>query len=233
MKTETETETNTTTIPSTTVTINTINTVKQFYDANATAFSKTRNFPWPSTSTFLHSLPIGSYVLDVGCGNGRNMFERKDIHMTGLELSTELCKVVQSRGGNVVHGSMTSIPFPNQTFDVVMAIASYHHLSTDQERTQAIREFYRVLRPNGILYLHVWAMEQPSYSRRKFTKRDEIVPWKNNDGEMFYRYYHIYREGDLEKEITQIATCLKHHIQCERIEYDEGNWIGVFRKCYE
>lgn len=204
-------------------------TVRLFYEENAEAFSKTRNFPWPNTRTFLSSLPSHTRILDVGCGNGRNMFYRNDIQVVGIELSHKLCEIVRQRGGSVVNGSMTSIPFHANTFDAVMAIASYHHLYHSQDRKQAILEMSRVLKPNGLLNIHVWAMEQPPRSKRRFTQSNEIVSWKNKDGKQFDRYYHIYRKGELEREILEYSGNM---LELESMDYEEGNWIGIFRKIY-
>lgn len=206
--------------------VNRVNNVEDFYNQNAEVFSRTRNAPWPSTADFIHSLERNTHVLDVGCGNGRNLFIRDDINMVGLELSIELCKISCRRGGHVVHSSMTNIPFRSNSFDVVMAIASYHHLSQN-DREKTIQEFIRVLCPGGILYIHVWAMEQPEKSRRRFKHRDEIVPWINQSGEKFIRYYRIYKEGDLEQEVRKFSN---NQLQLERMIYDNGNWIGIFRK---
>jgi tRNA (uracil-5-)-methyltransferase TRM9 len=203
-----------------------IDTVKEFYDVNGEEFSKTRNAPWPITRQFIESLPPAIRVLDVGCGNGRNMFVRDDLVMTGLELSKTLCEIARERGALVLHGSMTDIPFFDNTFDVIMAIASYHHLSTDYDRQQTIYEFMRVLKSNGFVYIHVWAMEQPKRSKRRFTKRDEIVPWVNMDGRMFMRYYRIYKEGDLQEEIERLSS---GKLACVSMNYQEGNWIGLFQ----
>lgn len=203
-----------------------VDTVCDMYNANAHAFSRTRHTPWPITRDFLLSLPSGIRVLDLGCGNGRNMFVRNDLVMTGLELSSALCEIARDKGALVLHGTMTSIPFFADTFEVIMAVASYHHLSTDKEREQTIQECVRVLKPDGLVYIHVWAMEQPVSSKRRFTQRDQLVPWKHEDGRVFPRYYRIYRKGDLQEEVERFSL---GSLECISMQYQEGNWIGVFR----
>ena len=85
---------------------------------------------------------------------------------------------------------------------------------------------YRLLKPEGKIFIQVWAMEQPINSRRKFTSRDEMVPWKNKDGTILQRYYHIYPKGELEKEIK----ILEPRFNIDMIKYEEGNWINVLSK---
>jgi alkylated DNA repair protein alkB family protein 8 len=43
----------------------------QVYENIASHFSHTRHKPWPNVLSFVQSLPIGSLLVDVGCGNGK------------------------------------------------------------------------------------------------------------------------------------------------------------------
>ena len=200
--------------------------VSKFYQDNAKNFSRTRVFPWPATRKFLDSLPINYNVLDIGCGNGRNLFYRDDLDMVGLEISSELCQIVKNKGGNVTNGTMTELPFADNSFDAIICIAVYHHLDNNNDRKKALQEMYRVLKPGAETFIQVWAMEQPIRSRRKFMKRDEMVPWKNKTGEILQRYYRIYPKGELEKEISKLES----RFQMSDIIYEEGNWINIIKK---
>lgn len=203
-----------------------ISSVSNFYSSNAEVFSKTRNFPWPTTKLFLDSLETNSSVLDIGCGNGRNIFYRNNIKMTGLELSKELCDIVKKRGGLVFNGNMINLPFKDSSFDYIICVAVYHHLDNNKDRKKSLEEMYRVLKDNGKIFIQVWAMEQPINSRRKFTKRNTIVPWKNKDGTILDRYYHIYPKGELEKEINLLMPLF----DIIDVIYEKGNWINILRK---
>ena len=197
-----------------------------FYDDNAENFSKTRVFPWPATRDFMDKININSKVLDIGCGNGRNLFYRKDLDIIGLEVSEELCKIVRERGGNVFQGNMIDLPFEDNSFDYILCVAVYHHLDNEKYREKALSEMYRVLKKEGKLFMQVWAMEQPFSSRRKFLRRDQLVPWKNKNGKVFERYYRIYPKGELEKEIFK----LEPKFEIQEIIYEEGNWINILKK---
>jgi len=200
--------------------------VENFYKKNANVFSRTRVNPWPATKSFLDGLKTNSNVLDIGCGNGRNMFYRDDLNFTGIELSNELCNIVRDRGGNVINCNMTKLDIEDNSFDTIICIAVYHHLDNDKDRKLALNEMYRVLKPNGKLFIQVWAMEQPITSRRKFLKRDENVTWKNKDGTILNRYYHIYPKGELEKEIKTLEPRFNFISSL----YEEGNWINILNK---
>lgn len=199
---------------------------KTFYETNASQFSRTRVYPWKVTRQFIDTFSPFSRILDIGCGNGRNMFYRSDIIVHGVDASHNLCEIVREKGGQAIVSCMTRLPIQKK-YDGVMMVASLHHLYKREERIQAIREGWRVLKPNGKMYIHVWAMEQPQSSRRKFTKQDEIVGWYNTDGEYFERYYRIYRKGELESEIQSAIGNVNIHT-----EYRYGNWIcTIYKDC--
>jgi alkylated DNA repair protein alkB family protein 8 len=45
--------------------------VYEVYEKIAPHFSNTRYKPWPKIAKYLESLPIGSFNIDIGCGNGK------------------------------------------------------------------------------------------------------------------------------------------------------------------
>lgn len=200
--------------------------VQEVYDKIATEFDKTRVAIWSNVRAFIDPLPIGSSILDIGCGNGKNMLYRKDLHFMGVDISEEQVKICQEKGLDVIQSSMTTLPYIDNTFDNAICIASYHHLDNDTDREASLKEIYRCLKPAGKALITVWAMEQDSSSKRSFTKRDEQVAWKSKEGSVHYRYYHIYNKGDLEEEIHRLET----RFVIKEIGYEAGNWWIVLEK---
>lgn len=45
--------------------------VHKIYNEIANHFSETRHSPWPQVKQFIDDLPIGSVLVDIGCGNGK------------------------------------------------------------------------------------------------------------------------------------------------------------------
>jgi ubiquinone/menaquinone biosynthesis C-methylase UbiE len=203
--------------------------VEQVYDKIAAHFDVSRQRVWGSVKQFLSSLPTQSAVLDIGCGNGKNMLFRKDLLIKGIDISNEQVKICQKKNLTATVAPMTNLPFPSNTFDNMLCIATYHHLDNDTERQKALQEMYRCLKPNGQVLITVWAMEQHTDSTFRFSKSDELVPWTMRNGETFYRYYHIYKMGELLSEVNRLCPAFTHK-QNPQVGWELGNWYIILTK---
>ena len=67
--------------------------VKNTYEIIAEHFSSTRNNVWGKVAEYMNQLPENSYIADIGCGNGKNMFRKDELSgsffsiMDGFKLS--------------------------------------------------------------------------------------------------------------------------------------------------
>ena len=97
----------------------------------------------------------GDNVLDVGCGTGTvlsYLASKTDIKGYGLDVSEKMLDVAREKNPEFefVQGDCTTLPYENESMDVMMACMAYHHFS-DQKRFR--EEAYRVLKPGGRLYI--------------------------------------------------------------------------------
>ena len=193
------------------------------YNKIASAFSITRANKWYWITSFVTSLPRGCSILDIGCGNGRNMMDKR-YKFKGIDASDEFVKICRQKDLDVVLTDMCSIPFENESFDHAISIASFHHLSTVERRILALKELYRILKPNGRVLLSIWSKEQPKETKRQFeTYGDVFVPWKNRD-ETYNRYYYIFRLDEI-KELFE-----KCNFKIIKHEWIYGNEIFIIEK---
>lgn len=81
-----------------------------------------------SCKVILDEIPPISKVLDIGCGNGKNMKCLQDLKMYGLEYSQALSDICINQGLNVIQGNALTIPFENESFGDVIMIAVIHHI---------------------------------------------------------------------------------------------------------
>jgi ubiquinone/menaquinone biosynthesis C-methylase UbiE len=102
-------------------------------------------------------------VLDIGTGSGRLIFELakvKNSHfdIVGLDVSFGMLKLAcintieANLPGNVnyVQANAARLPFPDETFDVVMSYASLHHW---QRPGEVFDEIWRVTNKNGMMLI--------------------------------------------------------------------------------
>ncbi|EDS29301.1 conserved hypothetical protein [Culex quinquefasciatus] len=140
--------------------------VHKVYDEIAKHFSETRHSPWPRVESFIKSLPAGSVLLDVGCGNGKYLGLRPDLIPIGCDRSAELLKLCLERGHKVAQCDCLALPFPTASADACISIAVVHHLATEERRRQALSEMARVLRPGGRSLVYVWAKNQEANAKK-------------------------------------------------------------------
>lgn len=108
--------------------------------------------------------PIGEVrdVLDAGCGTGRNLRYLARRHpkaaVNGLDVSPVALRHCRSRGlARLVGGSAAALPFADGSFDLVTNFDVLTARSVDEGA--ALREFSRVLRPGGRLFIRVAAYD--------------------------------------------------------------------------
>jgi SAM-dependent methyltransferase len=98
-------------------------------------------------------------ILDIGCGFG--WFERFALEagarsIVGIEPSEEDLKAarrgIDDTRASFTSGSVLELPFPAETYDIVVMWEVLEHLPVGSE-PEALREIARVLRPDGSLFL--------------------------------------------------------------------------------
>ncbi len=109
-------------------------------------------------SRFVALLPPGGLVLDVGCGPGMDtaVFQAQHLTAIGLDFNHEMMRVgreVHSIQVPFAQADMRHLPFAGRV-DGIWACASLLHLDRE-DLLPTLREFYRVLRPGGVVYLSV------------------------------------------------------------------------------
>ncbi|GMH22244.1 hypothetical protein Nepgr_024087 [Nepenthes gracilis] len=138
--------------------------VHRVYDAIAPHFSSTRFAKWPKVAAFLSSLPVGSLILDAGCGNGKYLGLNAQCFFIGCDISAPLINICADRGHEVVVADAVNLPYRTGFGDAAISIAVLHHLSTENRRRKAIEELVRVVRKGGLVLITVWAVEQEDRS---------------------------------------------------------------------
>lgn len=91
-------------------------------------------------------------ILDVGCGSGFFLAEaqREGWESTGTEFGDDAVEFCRTKNLNVLEGSVESIDFADNYFDVITSFEVIEHLSFPFPH---MKELHRILRPGGLLYM--------------------------------------------------------------------------------
>jgi SAM-dependent methyltransferase len=168
-------------------------------------------------------LRAGERLLDVGCGGGRHAAEglRRGAAVVALDRAPEEAQATAALGvamvdegelgggrlGSVV-GNALALPFPDASFDRVIASEVLEHVPLDET---AMAELARVLRAGGML-----AVTVPRFV-------PELVNWALSDD--YHRveggHVRIYRRSQLRRRLAGAGLLLRrtHHAHALHTPY--------------
>ncbi len=118
---------------------------------------------------FYKQLPDKARVLDAGSGAGRPVslyLTEKGVDVVGVDISEKMVSLARKNVPKATFkkGNMTQLEFADEIFDGVVSVFALFHVEK-QLHGKVFREFYRVLRPGGILMLNTGIRESDSVSR--------------------------------------------------------------------
>ena len=92
-------------------------------------------------------------VLEAGCGAGRilRFFHNNSYRITGFDYVQSVVRRLKEIDPtlNIDSLSITDLPYPDNTYDVILAFGLYHNLETGLDK--ALSETHRVMVPGGTL----------------------------------------------------------------------------------
>ena len=132
--------------------------VKDVYEEIAEHYNVRRMSTWNWVEDFINNQIINSYILDVGCGNGRNM-ENKNYRFIGIDNCNKFIEICNKKNLE----KYKNISFLNQTTqncslevesqDFGYCLGVLHHIPDTNE---AIRDCARILKKGAPFLIYVY-----------------------------------------------------------------------------
>ena len=132
-------------------------------------------------------LPSNASILDIGCGKGFLLHDFKemmpDCKVAGLDISDyAIANSMSSIRKFLKVGSADLLPFPDNSFDLVISINSIHNLPLNR-LADSLREIERVSRGDSYITVDAWRNEQERSNLMKWVLTAEtymhVDDWKN------------------------------------------------------
>ena len=144
----------------------------------------------------------GGRLLNIGCAHGPDFLPfRQDFELYGVDFSTEMLKFARRYSTkfnfsvSLSAADVRHLPYPDETFNRAISIATYHHIKGKEERLRSLQELRRVLKSGGEAFITVWNRWQPRFW---FRRKEITVPWRMKD-KTLHRYYYLFSYHELEK----------------------------------
>jgi ubiquinone/menaquinone biosynthesis C-methylase UbiE/ADP-ribose pyrophosphatase YjhB (NUDIX family) len=194
---------------------NTYEEIAEEYKRIRSDVSKTR----PNLDKFI-SLLKGKNVLDVGCGPGRDTkyFIENGFNATGIDYSKKFVEICKKDVPKVTFKimDMCNITFADRSFDGLWVSASFLHIPKPNSE-KVLRDFHRVLKNNGILYLSVIGG----------TEEVLFEDIKNHPG--YLRFFARYTKEELVNIIRKAGFEVIEVVETES-HNNKINFINIFAK---
>lgn len=110
-------------------------------------------------------IPPEAAILDVACGTGEFakllLAKNPQQQITGIDISQEMLEVAKGKlqaysHVNLSNTSVTSLPFADESFDIVICASAFHYFDSPQ---LALAQMKRVLKPEGKMIILDWCRD--------------------------------------------------------------------------
>lgn len=111
---------------------------------------------------------------------------------------------------------MRDLPFENSSFGGIWTCAAFHHLPKN-EGEKALKEFYRILKPKGILFISVKKGEGEKMVEKDYYQGNQ-------------KFFAYYSENELQEKLENMDFEILEIKENKDSGVSNSNWISIFAK---
>ncbi len=164
------------------------------YNGFAKDYDNKRKNPWVPLKVFLEDLEqqnhkFNGILIDLGCGNGRNLplFKNSNNIVLGIDKSLKFLQLAKNRNDlrdldiHFILSDMLALPIRPNSINSIFSIASIHHVMNKSERSLVLEFLRSILAENGNIVISVWRKFQKKYRNYflfEFIKQKLSVKYK-------------------------------------------------------
>ena len=165
-------------------------------------------------------------VLDVGCGTGTylNLFQKQGCKAFGMDRSCAMIEIARrklGKGAGLHIGDAAHMPYPDETFDLVVAFFALHEMSPPIRWT-AVNESKRVMKKDGRM-LWVDYHPGPIVFPTGWVVKMMITGVEMAAGPAHFRNYRSFLAG---RGVSPLIT--ENRLSIERKKLATGGNVGLF-----
>jgi SAM-dependent methyltransferase len=179
--------------------------------------------PVMQRSRFISLLPKFGKILDAGCAAGRDSayFSEHGFKVIGVDLSEKLLELARIAvpGAKFYSADMRHLSFEKGMFDGIWACASILHIK-HKDIPNVLTGFFTILKPGGILYVHVKKGEGEEYID------EPSIPGKK-------RFYSLFSKEKLKKYCENAGFTILDVFDVEsKKAYTDGRMSKMWVDCF-
>lgn len=163
-------------------------------------------------------------ILDIGCGTAPDLylFVAEGFEYHGIDITdfcfSEIYKQASLRRSNTEKVHLKTfdpplIPYPDESYDVVIGLESIHFNATDESMQSMVKEIYRVLKPGGYFFFttinkkHYFVVSGHSrFISDKCIVIEDGFPEKERIGLRYYVFSDAVSIADFFKNFSCVKT---------------------------
>ncbi len=136
-------------------------------------------------------ISLDSSILDIGCGYGRicnELYNLGYLNIIGIDSSRKMIERGQKEYSHIQleHLQGDALPFDSNKFDTIILFAVLTCIPTNDGQIVLVRELFRVLKPNGILYVSDYWLQNNERNLNRYneftTKYDQYGVFELPEG---------------------------------------------------